>query len=184
MALADDLGRIAAAAAARAGDGETVAAVLPAEPSQGERVYLCAFTAADGARTWLALDDEARPLTDRRRLRDAVTILALCEIAAESAGGGDLDELHAQLVALRLAEQPDGIEEAEEALLALQREVGAPPQLATPARLDAVGLATRRLEAALDPTAGSPFASALQSAQAAVEELVREVESGYRVELG
>lgn len=184
MALADDLGRIAAAAAAHADGGETVAAVLPAEPSPGERTYVCAFTASDGARSWLALDDGGRPLADRRRLREAVTILALCEIAAETAGGGDLDELHAQLVALRIAEQPEGIEEAEEALLALQREVGTPPQLATPNRLDAVGIATRRLELALDPAAGSPFAGALQSAQAAVEELVREVEAGYRMELG
>jgi hypothetical protein len=116
-------------------------------------------------------------------VRDAVAITALCEIAAESAVGGDLDELHAQIVALRIAERPEGIEEAEAAVLALQRELGAPPQLASPARLDAIGAATRRLEQALDPAASSPFASAMQAAQAVVEELTREVEAAYRLEL-
>jgi hypothetical protein len=182
MALADELDRIAAAAATHAQDGEAVAAVLAAEPVSGARTYLCAFERPDG-RSWLALDGDGRPVAERRLVREAVAIVALCEIAAETAGGGDLDELHRQLVALRFAERPDGIEEAEEAVLALQRELGAPPQLATPARLDAIGAATRRLEAALDPSAGSPFASALQAAQGAVEELAREVEAGYRLEL-
>ncbi|HEU0336849.1 MAG TPA: hypothetical protein VFR43_09865 [Gaiellaceae bacterium] len=182
MALADELDRIAAAAATHAQDGERVAAVLAAEPVAGARTYLCAFERPDG-RSWLALDGDGRPVAERRLVREAVAIVALCEIAAETAGGGDLHELHRQLVALRLAERPDGIEEAEEAVLALQRELGAAPQLATPARLDAIGAATRRLEAALDPSAGSPFASALQAAQGAVEELAREVEAGYRLEL-
>ncbi|HEY7730764.1 MAG TPA: hypothetical protein VH950_07675 [Gaiellaceae bacterium] len=183
MALADDLDRIAAAAAARAEAGETVAAVLAAEPAVGARTYVCAFDGADSGRTWLALDDDGGTVTDRRALLDAVSIIALCEIAAESAAGGDLDELHAQLVSLRVVEQPDGIEEAEAAVLALQRELGSPPQLATPARLDAIGVATRRLELALDPLAGSPFASAMRAAQDAVDALARDIEAGYRVEL-
>jgi hypothetical protein len=182
MQLADELDRIAAAAAAQAAAGETVAAVLAAEPVPDRRTYLCAFAGGDG-RTWLALDARGRPVAERRAVRDAVAIVALCEIAAETAGGGDLGELHRQLVALRLTEQPEGIEEAEEAVLALQREIGAPPQLATPDRLDAIAAAARRLEAALDASAGSPLASALQAAQGAVEELTREIETGYRLEL-
>ena len=85
--------------------------------------------------------------------------------------------------ALRESEAPDGIEEAEEAVRALQRTIGTPPHLATPARLDEIGVATRRLEQALDPLAGSPFAGAMRSASAAVEELTAEVEATYRVEL-
>jgi hypothetical protein len=182
MALLDELERIAAAAADHARAGEAVVAVLPSEPAPGERAYLCAFEQT-GGRTWLVLDGEGLPVSARRAVRDAVAITALCEIAAESAVGGDLDELHAQIVALRIAERPEGIEEAEAAVLALQRELGAPPQLASPARLDAIGAATRRLEQALDPAASSPFASAMQAAQAVVEELTREVEAAYRLEL-
>lgn len=183
MGLAEDLERIAAAAAGHARPGETVSGILAAEPSPGERTYLCSFEAASG-RTWLALDARARPLLGRRAVLDAVAIAALCEIAGEAAAGGDLDELHARLVALRLTERPPGIEEAEEAVLELQRTLGAPPQLATPARLDAIGAAVRRLESALDPAAASPFAGAMLAARAAVDELAREVEAGYRLELG
>ena len=62
------------------------------------------------------VDDRGEPVADRRELRDVVSIAALCEIAEESAFGGDLDELLAQLVALRLTEKPAGIDEAEEAV--------------------------------------------------------------------
>jgi hypothetical protein len=157
--------------------------VLPAEPEPGRRIYLCAFHGADGGRTWLALDARGEPLRDRVAVRDAVSILALCEVAAETAAGGDLDELRAQLTALRLTEAPHGIEEAEAAALELQRTIGAPPQLATPARLDEIGAATRRLEQALDPAAGSAFGAAMRAASEAVEELAREVEATYRLEL-
>ena len=51
------------------------------------------------------------------------------------------------------------------------------------ARLDEIGVATRRLEQELDPGGASPFAAALKSAQGAVQELQREVEAGYLVEL-
>ena len=57
--------------------------------------------------------------------------------------------------------------------------LGEPPQLATPARLDEIGAATRRLERELDPAGPLPFAAALKSAQDAVAELQREVEAGY-----
>jgi len=180
--LASDLERIATAAQALA-NGDGLVAVLAAEPVDGVRRYLCAFEDAGGLRTWLALDDAAAPLTSRTEVHYSATILALCELAEECAFPGDLDELRAQLVALRLAEQPVGIEEAEEAALALQHALGSPPSLATPARLDGIGVAVRRLERALDPTAPSPFAAAMQSSQGAVEKLVREIEDGYRLPL-
>ena len=104
---------------------------MPAEPDPGERSYLCAFQSGE-ERTWLVLDDAGRPVTDRDRIRRAVSIIALSELAEESAGGGELEELRQQLVALRLSENPPGIEEAEEAALALERAIGAPPRLAEP----------------------------------------------------
>jgi hypothetical protein len=158
-------------------------AVLAAEAHPGDRVYVCAFE--DGAgRTWLAFDERGEPIADRRRLRDAVSILALCELAEETAAGGDLDDLRSQLAALRVTENPPGIEEAEEAVLMLQRAIGAPPALATPARLDEIGAATRSLEVALGGAAqGSPFAAAMKSAGEVVDALVTDVERSYRVPL-
>ena len=187
MALQDDLGRIAGAAAVHAGDGEGVVGVLACEPRPGSvgRVYLCALGAPDGPRGWVAVDDEARPLSDRTLVRDAVAITALCEVAAEAAFPGDLDELRAQLVQLRLTGSPPGIEDAEAAAADLQRTLGAPPQLATTDRLDEIAAATRRLELALgEPAAGSPFTSAMRGAEGAVRDLWHEVEVGYLLPLG
>ncbi len=116
-------------------------------------------------------------------MRAAVSIAALCEVAVDSAGGGDLDNLIASLADLRMREAPEGIEDAEAAAQALRVVLGEPPQLATPARLDEIGAATRRLERELDPGGASPFAAALKAAQGAVQELQREVEAGYLVEL-
>lgn len=181
MDLVQELERIAGLAGVHAEAGETLAGVLAAEAEPGERVYLCAFVRGE-ERSWLAFDAAGEPLLDRARVRDAVSILALCELAEETAGGGDLGELRAQLVALRVTENPPGIDEAEEAALALEATVGAPPRLATPARLDAVGAATRRLERALGD-GSSPFANAMQQAAGAVDALTREIESAYKRQL-
>jgi hypothetical protein len=179
VGLAEDLEAIAAIAAERADAGERLTGVLPTEPEPGDRIYLCSFDGGE-RRRWLALDGSGAPVESRARVREAVSIAALCELAEESAGGGDLSELRSQLVALRLTENPPGIDEAEEAALALEAAVGAPPRLATPAHLDAIGTATRRLERALGDAGASPFAEAMQQAVGAVEELTREVESGYK----
>jgi hypothetical protein len=179
--LPKELERIAALAAAFAQPGERVTAVLPAEPQPGERAYLCTLEGGDGARSWLVLDAAGDAVQDRRRVRDTVTILALCELAEETAGGGDLDELRSQLAALRLTENPPGIDEADEAALELQRVLAGPPVLATPARLDEIGAATRKLELALGGAVqGSPFTAALKSSGEVVAALLRDVEGGYR----
>ena len=183
MSLLVELERIAAIGAAAAPDGAALSAVLAAEPAVGVRGYLCAFEREDGARAWLVLDGVGDPVSQRRAVRDVVAIAALCEIAEESAFGGDLDELISQLVALRLTESPPGIDEAEEAVRDLQRTIGTPPHLATPARLDELGAATRRLEQALDPVAASPFTAALKASQGTLEELQKEVEGAYLVPL-
>ena len=179
MSLSDELGRVAETAASFAAGGEKVVGILAAEPAHGERVYLCAFGAGDG-RTWLALDASGQPVESRVRVREAVSIAALCELAADTAGGGELEELRARLVALRLTENPDGIEDAEEAALALESAIGAPPHLASPAYLDRIGVATHRLEQALGANGGSPFAEAMKQGMAAIEALTDEVEAGYK----
>jgi len=182
VSLGEDLERIAASAAGFAEDGEQVAGIVPAQAEPDERTYLCAFV-RDGERTWLVLDDEGAAVTSREVVRRTASIIALSELAEERAGGGDLEDLRKQLVALRMTEQPEGIEEAEEAALELERAIGAPPRLAEPAYLDDVGAAARRLELALGPSAGSPFAEAMKQGMASVEEFVRDVETNYRAAL-
>ncbi len=181
MGLDDDLRRAAEAAAEHAGPGERVEAVLAAEPSAGRRVYLCAFDGGHG-RTWLALDAAGAPVTSRSLVRETVSITALCEVAEETAGGGQLDELRQKLLSLRLTENPPGIDDAEEAALALEATIGAPPRVATPAYLDEVGVAARRLEEALGD-GESPFARAMASAWGPVEALTQQVQSAYKREL-
>jgi hypothetical protein len=173
MALADDLARIAVAAASRG----VVSGVLAAEPAAGMRRYLVAY-GEEGTTGWLVLDDAAEPVTERGDVRDTASIVAMCELAGELAGGGDLEQLRAQLAQVRIVEQPPGIDEAEDAALALERTIGGAPRLATPGYLDDVGAATVELERALGETS-SPFSTAIRSATGAVEEFVRDVERGY-----
>jgi hypothetical protein len=174
MALTDDLERIAAAATAHG----AVSGVLAAEPGRGRRLYLIAF-GGDEDREWIVLDDEGAPVERKDDVRDAASIVAICELAGDLAGGGDLETLRSQLAQVRMVEQPPGIEEAEEAALALERTIGAPPRLATPAYLDQVGAATMALERALGETS-SPFSAAIRASTVAVEEFVADVERRYK----
>jgi hypothetical protein len=181
MAVADDVARIAAAAAALGERGEELAGVLVAE-TLGRRVYLCAFESS-GARAWLALDDGARPLTERRLVREAASLAALCEVAEESAGGGDLAELQARLAEIHATDAPAGIEEAEAAAAELAQALQPEPRVASGAYLDAIGSASRRLEQALGDGGASPFAAAMHAALGSVEELTDEVERAYKLPL-
>jgi len=179
VALSDDLERIAAEAAAYAAPGETITGIVAAEPLEAGRVYLCAYGSGDG-HSWLALDEEARPVASRRLVREAASLAALCEVAEETAGGGDLRALRARLAELRETEAPEGVEEAEEAAVALEQALQQEPRLATSAYLDELGAASRRLERALGDDLRSPFAIALQQSAAAVEGLAADVERRYK----
>ena len=179
MALSDDLERIAGVAAGFADAGERVAGVLVAEPLGIGRIYLCAYESG-GGHAWLAFDAAGEAVTDRLAVQSAASLSGLCEIAEESAGGGDLPELIARLAEIREREAPEGIEEAEEAANALAATLEPPPRLATTEYLDRLGAASRRLEQALGESAGSPFASAMQQALPAVEELAAEIERTYK----
>jgi hypothetical protein len=172
MPLADDLLQAAQAAA---GYGK-VTAVLPAEPA-GRRFYLVAL--GDGeTREWLVLDSGFAPVADREAVREVASIVVLCELAGELAGGGRLEELRTRLAEVRLTEQTPGIELAEEAALALERAIGAPPVVASPEYLDTVGIATKQLEQSLGDYA-SPFANSLAASAGTVEAFVAEVESRH-----
>jgi hypothetical protein len=178
--LSDDLARIAEAARAFAEPGEDLAAVIPAEPAAGTRVYLCAYGEEGDDKTWLALDDEGRPIPNRALVRESVSIAAMCEIAEEVAAGGKLDQLRAELVALRETEHAPEVDEAEDAVFALERTLSAQPRIASPAYLDEVGAATRRLEEALGEIGRSPFVEALKHAVGTVDDLTKDVERNYK----
>ncbi|HVD65836.1 MAG TPA: hypothetical protein VNB65_02965 [Gaiellaceae bacterium] len=183
MSLEEEIAAAAEAAAGHADEGEELEGVIPSEPGRGARVYLCAFRRGE-EQTWLALDAGRRPLADRALVREAVSIAAMCELAEESAGGGDLGDLRARLVELRLTEAPEGIEEAEIAAADLQEAIQPPPRLASVGYLDAIGLAAARLEQTLGQVGGSPFAEAMKSGMPAADELAAEVIRSYKGPLG
>ena len=120
MALNEELEGVAARAAELAEPGEELAGVLATEPGGGARVYLCAYRNGAGTR-WLGFDEEGSPIGDRSLVRDAASIAALCELAAETAGGGDLEALRNDLAALRLRENPPGVERANPMVFARLR---------------------------------------------------------------
>jgi hypothetical protein len=183
VSLEEELSAAGEAAVAHAEEGEQVVAVIPTEPGSGARVYLCAYERA-GERAWLALDRDGRPVADRVLVRDAVTIAAMVELAEESAGGGDVGELRARLVELRLTDEPEGIEEAEVAAAELQQAIKPPPRVASVDYLDELGQAATKLEQALGQVGGSPFAEAMKTGVAASDDLADDVERSYKGPLG
>ena len=128
------------------------------------------------------LDDDGRSVERREDVRDAASIVAMCELAAELAGGGDLEQLRSQLAQVRMVEQPPGIEEAEAAALALERVVGAHPGSPRPRTSTTSARRRLALEQALGELA-SPFSQALRGSTGAVEAFVRDVERGYLADL-
>jgi hypothetical protein len=178
--LDDKLDRIATAARAYLAEDEELEAVIPAEPA-GEVVYLCAFAIA-GGRSWVVLDAGGQALTDRVLVHDAVTIAALCELAEESAVGGRLEQLRADLDELERLEGVD-VGEARGALAALETTLQPPPRVASPAYLDGIGAATREVERALGEIGTSPFVEAMKRGSVAVEGLAAEVEGSYKLPL-
>jgi hypothetical protein len=182
VSLEEEIAAAVEAASAYAEDGEELLGVVPAEPGTGLRVYLCAFGASGSGddQRWLALDSGNRPIADRALVREAVSIAAMCELAEESAGGGDIGDLRARLVELRLSEAPEGIDDAEVAAAELQTAIQPPPRVASVAYLDSIGLAASRLEGALGQVGASPFAESMKSAMPAAEELAAQVVRGYK----
>ena len=181
MALGDELERIAGAARAYAEDGEELVVVIPAEPRAGARVYLCAFSPGNDHRSWVALDAAGEAIVDRALVHDAVTIAALCELAEESAGGGDVDGLDARLAELAETEGVELVATARAALAELRTVLEPPPRIASPVYLDRIGLATRRFEQELGEIGSSPFAEAMKQGATAVEGLAVEVEASYKI---
>jgi len=159
-----------------------VTGVLAAEPVPGRRDYLVALAAPDGGSRWIVLDAHGRPHDRHEEIRSVASIVALCELAGDLAGGGDLAALRQELERVRVVEGAASVEQAEQAALELERAIGEPPRVASPTYLDEVGAAVAVLERALGDTA-SPFSAALRGGTGAVEEFVRDVERGYALDV-
>ena len=85
-----------------------------------------------------------------------------------------------RLAELRQTESPEGIEEAEDAARALAAIIENGPRVARADYLDAIGQASLSLEQALGEIGSSPFAAAMHVGMCVVDELVQDVERGYK----
>jgi hypothetical protein len=155
MTLEVELQAAHAAARALAGAGESVAAVMAAEPGLGYRVYVVAIERG-GELSYLALDGALEPLLDRRLVREAVTMLGLAERAEEASTAITTDQLDAPFGEAERALRTAGQEAAATAAAAVRDALAAlsaaaaGPRLATPLFLDRVGAAAAELGRCLD----------------------------------
>ncbi len=182
MGLEADLTVAATAAGTYRADDEELAGVVPAEPLAGRRTYLCAYRREEFV-GWLVLDTNGERVSDRNLIRETASIIATCELAEESAGGGDLPALRARLAEIREEDDPIGIAEAEQAAKDLDVMVSVTPKVASPSYLDEIGAAVRRLELALGETGSSPFVAAMRHGVGVVEEVAGDVQRGYKNEM-
>jgi hypothetical protein len=154
VSLERDVERAEEAARTHARGGERVAAVMPAEPTPGVRVYLAAFESGDDLE-YLLLDADGCPVSDRRLVRDAVSVIALSERAEEVSATISAEGIAERFDALagRLAGEDAPTAGAAREVAGAARAVASVAngvRLATPAYLDEVGAAASVLGAALD----------------------------------
>lgn len=140
MSLEEELAAAHEAAAAHAGPGERVAAVIPAEPAGGLRVHLVAFEGGERL-GYVMLDTAGETVADERLVRDAVSLIALCELAEEVSMAGaaaEIAERFQTLAGLLAEDEPEASAAARRVAEAarLVGEVAAGPRVATPGYLD------------------------------------------------
>ena len=104
----------------------------------------------------LRLDAAGEPVLDRALVHEAASIVSHVRAGRGERGRGDLEALRATLAELRVTENPEGIDEAEEAARALAATFSKLRGSPTSAYLDAVGLAAARLEQTLGDVGSSP----------------------------
>jgi hypothetical protein len=128
---------------------------MAAEPQSGTRVYVVAFAAGDEL-AYVVLDTAGAPVTDRRLVKDAVSLAALAERAEEVAGATAADELVERFGEAAAVLTRAGDKEAAAAagvVVAAARslaEGASGPRPATPQFLDRMAALAAGLAAALD----------------------------------
>ena len=154
MKLEQELVEAHETAGALARPGEQVAAVIAVEPEPGQRRYLAAFEAGEDVE-YLLVDPGGAPVSDRRMIRDAVSLIALCELAEELSLAVAADTVRERFgaVAAELRSQDPAAAGAAVAVAEAAEVVAAAaagPRVATPAFLDAVAAVAFQLGSALD----------------------------------
>ncbi len=155
MTLEQELEATLAAAGRHARRDEQPVAVIATEPASDTRVYVVAF-AAEGDLAYIALDGAGAPVSNRRLVRDAVSLAALAERAEEVSGATAAAELlerfGAAAAALRSAGLADAAAAADAVSAATQRlaDAATGPRPATPRFLDRIAALAAELAAALD----------------------------------
>ncbi|HEY3764804.1 MAG TPA: hypothetical protein VGL44_06565 [Gaiellales bacterium] len=163
MTLEQELETTLAAAGRHAGPGEHAVAVIAAEPQSGTRVYVVAFESG-GELGYVALDAAGAAVSDRRLIKDAVTLAALAERAEEVSGATAAEELAERFGAAARTLRAAGATVAADAADAVVATAGrlsaaaAGPRAATPQFLDALAPLAAELASVLD--AFVPYAEA------------------------
>ncbi len=164
MTLEQELEQTLAAAGRHARPGEQAVAVMATEPGGAGRVYVVAFANGHDL-AYVALDEGGAPVTDRRVVKDAVTLAALAERAEEVSGATAADELAERFGEAAAVLRGAGVQEAAAAAEAVTAAAGrlgdaaAGPRPATPQYLDRMAALAGQLAGALD--AFVPFAERL-----------------------
>jgi hypothetical protein len=155
MTLEQELETTLAAAGRLAHPGEQPVAVMATEPAAGERVYVVAFAAGEDL-GYVALDAAGAPVSDRRLVKDAVSLAALAERAEEVSGATAAEELVGRFGEAAAALGRIGDKDAAAAAAAVVKAArsladGATgPRAATPQFLDRMAALSVDLTAALD----------------------------------
>jgi hypothetical protein len=155
MTLEQELETTLAAAGRLAQPGEQAVAVMATEPAAGERVYVVAFAAGEDL-GYVALDAAGAPVSDRRLVKDAVSLAALAERAEEVSGATAAEELmgrfdEASAVLGRMGDRAAAAAAAAVVTAARSLAEGASgPRAATPQFLDRMAALAAELAAALD----------------------------------
>jgi hypothetical protein len=171
MSLEQELERTFAAAGRHARPDEHAVAVMATEPDSGARVYVVAFAAGDNL-AYVALDEAGAPVSDRRLVKDAVSLAALAERADEVSGATAADELVERFGEAAAVLGRVGLKDAAAAAEAVVAAAGhladaaSGPRPATAVYLDRMAALAAELGAALD--AFVPHAEQLPEASVGV----------------